>query len=175
MFSFFKKTPAGPSIRDVVFMNEEGRNNALLQKDPDTTLLVCWFESTKNQLHDIFTQAGKSNNHIVWYKQSSHIQNKTVVFTEHYPLASKEKELFEKLMLEKVVVYSSLTDPLFIQFGGEKIVEVLRKLGMDKNESIEHNMITTAIAKAQEKIAQKVQFEQTANSQEEWINRNMKD
>ena len=78
-------------------------------------------------------------------------------------------------MLAKVVVYSSLTDPLFIQFGGEKIVEVLRKLGMDKNESIEHNMITTAIAKAQEKIAQKVQFEQTANSQEEWINRNMKD
>lgn len=175
MFSFFKKTPAGISIRDIVFMNEEGRNNALLQKDPDTTVFICWFESTKTTLQDIFTKQGKPANHIFWYKQLNHIQNKTVIFTEHYPLASKEKELFEKLMLEKAVVYSSLTDPLFIQFGGEKIIEILRKLGMDKNESIEHNMITSAIAKAQEKIAQKVQFEQTANSQKEWITRNIKD
>ncbi len=48
--------------------------------------------------------------------------------------------------------YISLEDDLMRLFGSEKLMNVFRALGVNKDEQIEHKMLTSAIQKAQEKI-----------------------
>ena len=48
--------------------------------------------------------------------------------------------------------YISLEDDLMRLFGSEKLMGIFRTLGVAKDEPIEHNMLTSAIQKAQEKI-----------------------
>ena len=50
----------------------------------------------------------------------------------------------------------------------------MKMLGMKEDEVIEHKMVTKSIIKGQEKIAQQVSLEQSANSQEEWMRKNVK-
>jgi hypothetical protein len=89
-----------------------------------------------------------------------------VVFAEHYPLREKEQALFEKLQLNPAIVYSSLTEPLFKAFGGENIISLVQKLGIDENEAMEHKMISNYIIKAQEKLKKKVIIDNSAGSAE---------
>lgn len=48
--------------------------------------------------------------------------------------------------------YLSLEDDLLRLFGSERIQGVMEKLGMEEGESIEHNLLTKAIASAQKKV-----------------------
>jgi hypothetical protein len=102
-----------------------------------------------------------------------HVENKTVVFAEHYPLKKKEEELFQNLRLEEVKILSSLDEPLFKRFGSDKIIQLMKQMGMNEKQSIEHNMITKAIHNAQEKMESKVSFERSAHSQNDWLERNL--
>lgn len=76
--------------------------------------------------------------------------------------------------LETVQVFSSLREPLFQQFGGEKIIQLMKQLGMKEEEVIENAMISKAIKKAQEKIEGKVISELPVRSQLDWIEKNYK-
>ncbi|MEO8713261.1 MAG: hypothetical protein ABI405_14110, partial [Parafilimonas sp.] len=71
-------------------------------------------------------------------------------------------------------IYSSLDEPLFNYFGGEKIAVLLEKTGMKEDECIQHALVTTALKNAQEKIAKKILIEQTTQSAADWFSRNMK-
>ena len=48
--------------------------------------------------------------------------------------------------------YISLEDDLIRLFGGDKISGIMEKLGMEKGESIEHPLLSKAIANAQKKV-----------------------
>jgi hypothetical protein len=174
MFSLFQKKPSGPKVRDLIFMEEAAKLNALIGLNPDEYLVICWFEATRDKLQQLALSAHLPANHIYWYRQVSTIQNRKLIFAEHHPLAAKEKELYQKLSLQNVEVYSALTEPLFTQFGGQKILELLQKLGMAAAETMEHNMISSSIVRAQEKIAEKVSYEHNAHSQQEWIEKHIK-
>jgi len=50
--------------------------------------------------------------------------------------------------------YLSLEDDLLRLFGSERIQGLMEKLGMEEGESIEHNLLTKAIANAQKKVEQ---------------------
>ena len=50
--------------------------------------------------------------------------------------------------------YLSLEDDLLRLFGSERIQGLMEKLGMEEGESIEHNLLTKAIASAQKKVEQ---------------------
>ena len=48
--------------------------------------------------------------------------------------------------------YLSLEDPLMRLFASDGVKNMMRKLGMEKGEAIEHSMVTNAIVKAQRKV-----------------------
>ncbi|MDI9370402.1 MAG: preprotein translocase subunit SecA, partial [Synergistota bacterium] len=50
--------------------------------------------------------------------------------------------------------YLALEDDLLRLFGSERIQGLMEKLGMEEGESIEHNLLTKAIANAQKKVEQ---------------------
>ena len=74
--------------------------------------------------------------------------------------------------MKKAIVFSSLDEALFTHFGGNRLADLVKKMGYTQGEVISHKMITSSIRKAQEKIAAKAGFEQAANSQAEWFQKN---
>jgi hypothetical protein len=102
------------------------------------------------------------------------LENKVPVFVEHYPLHIKELDLIKDWGAEKIIVYSAMDEPLFKHFGSEKLIPIMKMLGMKEDEVIEHSMVSKSIINGQEKIAQQVTIEQSASSQEEWMRKNIK-
>jgi preprotein translocase subunit SecA len=66
-----------------------------------------------------------------------------------------------------------MDEPLFKHFGSDKMIPLIKLLGMKGSESIEHSYVTESITKGQKKIADKVIVEQSAQSQGEWMERNL--
>jgi hypothetical protein len=97
-----------------------------------------------------------------------------VVFAEHYPLSKVEHTLFSTLGLKEIPIVSSLDEPLFMLFGGERTIELMRKLGMKEDEMVGHSMITASIKNAQRKLEKSIIVESKANSAEEWFELNLK-
>lgn len=176
MFSLFGKKEAKTKIVDRVFISVKAKNNALidlLQKHEDF-VFITWFEESYNVLNELI-KLKQLNTDVFSAREiaSHHIQNKNVIFYEHYPIASKEKDTFTNLQVKEAIFYSSLDEPLFQQFGGEKIIGLMQRMGMQENEAIEHPLISNAIKNAQEKIAEKVIVEHHAGSQAEWFSKNL--
>ena len=76
--------------------------------------------------------------------------------------------------LQTVQVFSSMREPLFQQFGGERIIQLMQKMGIKEDELIEHPLISGSIQKAQKTIEKKVLIEQTALYQADWFEKNYK-
>lgn len=145
----------------------------MLQVDP-TCVFIAWFEDTRAELIGALQLSPDNSTVLMAENVGIHqIQSRIVAFAEHHPLRSKEEQVFKRLMLTEVNVLSSLDEPFFAQFGGGRIVEVIRKLGMNEDEIIEHSFVNKAIKNAQEKIGKKVVVEKAANSQEEWYQLNV--
>jgi hypothetical protein len=95
------------------------------------------------------------------------------VFVEHHPLSKKELALFSALQLKEVPVLSSLDEPFFMWFGGERTIELMKKLGMNEDEVVGSGMITNAIRNVQQKIEKQVTVEREARGQQEWLTLNL--
>ena len=67
-----------------------------------------------------------------------------------------------------------MDEPLFKHFGSEKIIPLMKMMGMKEDEVIEHNMVSKSIISGQEKIAKQVTLEQKASSQAGWMEKNLK-
>lgn len=175
MFSFGKKKEV-TKVTDVVFMKVKAKWHACVEANKkDATIFIAWFEETQRQLQAFFEEQNTGNTQVILYRQvATHfIAEKQLIFVEHYPLREKENALYASLDLREVTVFSSLEDPLFQHFGGNKIIEVMQKMGLQENEAVQHGMINMALKNAQEKIAKKILIEQSAQSQEEWFKRNV--
>lgn len=134
-------------------------------------VFVVWFEETANEM---ITALGNSASVLLAEKiDPTTLRDKMIVFAEHYPLRKKEEALFTSLNLKEVPVLSSLDEALFMQFGGERTIELMQKLGMKEDEVIGHAMITKAINNAQEKLEKKVVVEKVAKSAREWFEVNL--
>jgi hypothetical protein len=138
-------------------------------------VFIFWFEESLEKASLFFADIENAPIRLLLAREtiSSQLAGHTLVFAEHYPMRSKELELFQKLNLQNPVVYSSLSEPLFKRFGSDKIIELMKNLGMKEDEAIEHNMVSRSIGNAQEKIEKKVTIDQTARSQEGWLQKNL--
>jgi hypothetical protein len=176
MFKLFRKKNAAFKCTDKVWLDEKTRFTAILEacRSDGQLLVICWFDDTLRKLQSHFSANTTPTDNLITSREikTLHIGDRKIVFAEHYPLREKEESIFEGLKLKEVTIYSSLDEPLFTSFGGERIAELVKKLGMNENESIEHPMISNAIRRAQEKIAKKIPFEQTAHSQQDWFVKN---
>jgi len=181
LFNLFgKKDDEAPEsiFTDKTYMTTAAKINAciaLAKAQPDT-LFICWFTNTLKTFKAAFTQYGLDELKVIDVKQihSGMLQNKTPVFTEHYPLHDKETELVAHWPTQKIVVFSAMDEPLFKHLGSDKMLPLMKLLGMKEEEAIEHSLVTKSIIKGQAKIAAAVTLEQPANSQEEWLERNFK-
>lgn len=180
-FSFFgKKENNSPSgvFSDRTYISTAAKMNAcleLVKKDPDT-LFICWFPYTAGKFKEFFVQHGIDETCITEarYVHTAMLQHKTPVFAEHYPLHSKEMELIKGWPHKEIIVFSALDEPLFRHFGSDKVIPLMKMMGMKEAEAIEHPMVSKSILRSQEKIAGKVSFELAANSPADWLDKNLK-
>jgi hypothetical protein len=177
MFSLFEKKDDGVKVKDVIWMTSEAKWNGVvdLWKKDENTVFVFWFDESLQQAQEVLSRQVTGNINLTTAREVHyhHVENRTIVFAEHYPLKKKEEELFQNLHLEEVKVLSALDEPLFKRFGSDKIIQLMKQMGMDEKQSLEHNMITKAIHNAQEKMETKVSFEHSAHSQNDWLEKNL--
>lgn len=173
MFGLFKKKEGSIQINEKILVSETEKWKALQTycTNHPNTVLIFWFEETLDQAATVLSPEIPLLLSREVYAHS--IAGKTPVFAEHHPMLSKEKALFEKLGLTAITIYSALAEPLFKHFGSDKIISMMKQLGMKEDEIIEHNMITKAIRNAQEKIEKKLIVDHHASSQREWMEKNL--
>jgi len=149
---------------------------AALAKKDQNHLFICWFPETAVKFREFFRNQGLDEGLVMETRHihASKLQDKIPVFVEHYPLHTKETELIKNWDKENILVFSALDEPLFKHFGSDKVIPMIKLLGMKEDEAIEHSMVTKSIIKGQEKIGELVGMEQSANSQAEWMTKNIK-
>lgn len=169
MFGLFGGSDSKIKIIDKVWMSKEAKWNACVQMrqlNPQC-VFIAWFEETQTEL---IQKLGKEECVQLADKiDFGSLKDKMVVFAEHYPLPQKEQTLFKSLNLKEIPVTSSLDEPLFKHFGGERLIDTMKQLGMKEDEVIGRSMITSSIRRAQEKLESKVKIEKLANSSHEWF------
>lgn len=163
---------------DRAYINAEGKKNGSLQlaKEQVNTVFIAWFSDTAKAYKEFFTKNGIEESRVIEVRHlhASKLENKTAVFLEHYPLHEKELELVANWQQKKIIVFNALDEALFKHFGSDKMIPLIKMLGMKEDEPIEHSYVTQSITRGQQKIADQVTLEQSASSQEEWMERNIK-
>lgn len=175
MFGLFKSKSPEVTISDQVWMSQQSKWRACLKmaQANKQCVFVAWFSKTKEELTEFFSTYDVEAA-VVLASDVSLLDNQLLIFVEHYPLSEVEQALFLELNLNKVPVLSSLDEPLFSLFGGEKTIQLMQKLGMKEEEIVSHPMITKSIRNAQRKIAGKVTVEIKAESQRDWLKKNVR-
>lgn len=172
MFGFFKKDDSVKVI-DRVWLTGTAKWNACvaMQKINPNCLFIAWFEETA---HDLRSLLGKDAPVVMAPEvYADKVRGKMVIMIEHYPLSQTEQDFFKRLQLQEVPVLSALDEPLFMHFGGERLIELMKKLGVNEDEILGHSMISSSIRNAQKKIADQVKAERKALSQREWFALNL--
>jgi hypothetical protein len=177
MFNLFKKKDDSVKVIDKIWMSETAKWNGILdlwKKDQDL-VIITWFNETNRHLTSLFAKEASSAARLFMAREvhSSELNGKHIIFAEHYPMRTKEQETFKQWHLTEAIVHSAMDEPLFLHFGGEKIIGMMKQLGMKDDNTIEHKMISGSIENAQDKIEKKVVAEQLANSQKDWIEKNL--
>jgi preprotein translocase subunit SecA len=67
------------------------------------------------------------------------------------------------------VYHGSLDDELLKPFGGDRLREIMPRLGQRPDEPIEHPMIERAIRNAQRKLGADVAHDASADSARQWF------
>ncbi|MCU0436809.1 MAG: hypothetical protein MUC49_02780 [Raineya sp.] len=174
--------------------------DAQIQVETKPVLVVYFFERTENTLQEVFklgqkpyvfvntAEDLKDNKQIhilsesAFHQHAEKIKNLfaskelVVMLAEHYPLNQNEDEILFKLgeisLKTKAYGYIDFDDPILKMFGGERILELLKKMGIKESESISHNLVSKSIKEAKKKIGEKVKHEQKGISVEDWFNKN---
>lgn len=164
-------------FKDKAYMTTEAKMKACseIAKANDSTIFIAWFAETAKQFKNYFSANGINENRITEasHLHSSQLISNTPVFVEHYPLHNKELDLVANWDTKNLLVYSAMDEPLFKHFGSEKLIPLMKMMGMKEDEVIEHAMVSKSIISGQKKIEEQVSFEKSALSQGEWMRLNL--
>ena len=180
LFNLFGKKEGNESpalFKDKVYINSAGKMNACLKraKELPNAYFIAWFKETASFYKAFFIQNGIDETRITeaHLVDKNYLENFEPVFLEHHPLHAKEEALTKEWNHVSIWVFSAMDEPLFKHFGSDKMIPLIKLFGMKESEAIEHSYVTESIIKGQNKIAAKVLVEQPANSQAEWMEKNM--
>jgi hypothetical protein len=164
-------------FKDRAYMSTEAKMKAcsILAKENQSIIFIAWFSETAKQFKNYFTANELSESRVLEarYLTPSQLLGKTPVFVEHYPIHSKEVNFVDNWKIKNILVYSAMDEPLFKHFGSEKLIPLMKMMGMKENEVIEHSMVSKSIINGQKKIEEQVSIEQSASSQADWMERNL--
>lgn len=171
MFGLFSKKKKGLIVHDQIYMTNEAKFKACatLKKTNHNITFVAWFEETRDDLETYFRTNDAEVEVYLADRLSLMQYDHQLIFVEHHPLQSEEQRIAAKFAIQEITVFSSLSEPIFQLFGADKMVDLMKKMGMKDDEMIENDMITNSIMKAQEKIASKSTINVSARSQKEWL------
>lgn len=168
MFGLFRKGES-QKVVDRVWLTSDAKWKACMamHKANHACLFVAWFEESAQHLRELLG----TDVPVITVQEANRerISGKMLIMIEHYPLAETEQDFFRQLQVKEVPVLSALDEPLFMHFGGERLIEMMKKLGIQENEILGHSMISSSIRNAQKKIAALVRSEKKAASQQEWF------
>ncbi|MBN8577304.1 MAG: hypothetical protein J0L66_10185 [Cytophagales bacterium] len=158
-------------------------------------VVICFFEDELQQITKFLAGKGvpamalrdysmQPQEGVVLYASATNefplaLANQTVAIFlfGHYPLPKKENEYLQKIKKivpsASLVFYSSLDEPAFKMFSGERLIGILDKLGMKEDEAIEHPIVTRSMQQAREKVERMVRNEIPATSEEGWFLKNI--
>jgi hypothetical protein len=159
---------------NVIYASDLAKQNGIIQfaKTNSDVIFIAWFTNTAIHYRKQFLANNINEDRIVEAKSFSATKYSSakILFLEHYPLRAKEEALVQNCMQEEFIFYNTLTEPIFEYFGGDRIIDVMSMMGYKDDETIQHKMIDKSLLRAQEKIAERVQFEtNTSASQNEWM------
>ena len=172
-FNLFNKNSLVPRT-DLVWLTsaEKLRGTRDYLAKNKTDLCVAWFEET----HRLFNRYLNEENHInieikmVETLRLYDLNNKTAVFLEHYPGYNREENLLSDNKPAHVCFMSSLDDTFFQLFRGY-MDKLVRNMGLEEGQCIEHRMVSNAVIKAQKGLDKQIPNDFNARSGEEWMNR----
>jgi hypothetical protein len=159
---------------NVIYASEIAKQKSIIKyaQTNNDAVFIAWFTNTAVNFKKQFLAHNINEDRIVEANSFSATKysSATIIFLEHFPLRAKEEALVQHSMQVEFVFYNALTEPIFQYFGGDRIIELMRKMGYKDDETIQHNMIDNSLLKAQKKIAERVEFESnTSASQSDWM------
>lgn len=187
MFSWFKKKePAAPSLMDRVWLNRASAERAIVRAAQAGPLAVlCFFDDTHARLSAALGAAGLAPGRALVIERVDQLSlvpaGAAVIVAERHPVSGFNRALAQKLATLAPGVtptcYSGLDDPLMKLFGGDRLVEVMRQLGLSEDEPVEHPMISKALTNASQKLEQRLGPALSrlapAASMAEWMQKNV--
>lgn len=171
MFGLFGKKKKGLIVHDKIWATDKAKFTTCLAsgKSDPKVLFVAWFEETRNNLQAYFRENNFDSEVYLADRLGLMQQDRNFIFVEHHPLQTEEQRVAAHFGKEEITVFSSLAEPIFQLFGSDRIVDMMKKMGMKEDEMIEHQMISNSIIRAQEKIASESSLNISAKSQGEWL------
>jgi hypothetical protein len=159
---------------NIIYATDIAKQKGIIKyaQENKDAIFIAWFSNTAVNYRKQFLANNMAEDKIVEATSFSVAKyaNEKIIFMEHFPLRAKEEALVQNCMQHEFVFYNALTEPIFQHFGGDRIIELMRKMGYKDDETIQHSMIDNSLLKAQKKIAERVQFEShTSSSQADWM------
>ena len=199
MFGLFKTKGKSPELEYHVYKSQIALYRQLINElikgsnSKGKILLIYHFDATGDALEKLLNSAqisftklrslGSTDSKITLasakeFKKYSVLKNySSILFSEIHPMAGVDVDYYQSIEsqnnLAEVVFYASMDNLILAQFGAERIIGLMVKMGMEENEKIEHKMITKSIFKAQEKIKKSIVHEKEAESVLEWMELNI--
>ncbi len=187
MFSWpWKKQEPSLQVVDRVWLDLAARDRAVVRAAREGPVLVlAFFDETLARVREALRQAGCSEGPGLLVVRADALvtvpSGSAVILAERHPLPAFTRALCQKLQgLAPTVTplcFGALDDPLMQSFGGERIVHLMKQLGMEPDEPIEHPLISSSLAKASKKLEQRlgpaVSRLAPAASMAEWFQKNL--
>jgi hypothetical protein len=111
--------------------------------------------------------------------RASEINDQELLFivAEHHPLHECDEALLSFMSnlpcRSRIRFHCALDEPLFKMFGAERVLDVVKHLGLDEREYMSHPLISSAIENAQKRIKDKSTGNQRVDSMDEWFYYNL--
>lgn len=100
------------------------------------------------------------------------------LFVEHHPLINVEDaslDVLEKIAestMQRAIFFCGMDEPLMRLFGADRLVALMKSMGMAETEKISHPMVDKALLNARKKIEKNGSMYLPADSDAEWFERN---
>ncbi len=171
MFGLFSKKEKGLKVIDWVWISDDAKFKACaaFKKDNPDVLFVAWFDDTLAKAQRYFKENNIDDKVYLANELTYTWANQTLIFLEHHPLIAEEEKKVAELGKTEITVCSSLTEPIFQSYGGDRIIALMQKMGMKDDEMISHSMVSDSIKRAQQSIAENLINPGSSRSQEDWL------
>lgn len=175
LFDLFSKKTNTPPTRDITWISSEAKwkGTLTLLKEKPEAIVIAWFPETQEYIKKLLEGNTSIEVKLAKTLSASSLTGKTIIFIEHFPLLSKELALIENSNATELIFLNALDEPMFQIFGGANIQSMMEKMGMGKDEQIEHSLISKSIQNVQKKIEGKLIVEHSADSQKDWMRKNI--